>query len=287
MRASLALFASLALGLAAPALADVTARYTVGPPPAPPAPPAAHGTAAPPPIAPVAPVAMVTIAADDHGQARIDASGGSENAVFITREGVGYFSVPGPHGRLIGRQADLLAFITQMGGMMRDGPGAAGIQRMAARRVEIAERGTETVAGVRGTVYALTMVDGATRAPPVEIVLSTDAALAPVGREILRMVDAGRGPITAIMGTEPQMVTGIRDLLGRGTPIRIGTMFRLASVSTDPVPGAAFALPGPVLTREELMAQIMPPMPAPAAAAPSAQPAPPANHPAGDAPHPR
>lgn len=277
MRASLALFATLALGLAAPALADVTARYTVTPPAAA-APGGAAGAAATPAVPPAG-MPVLTVSADNGGQSRLEAGAGGQSILLITREGVGYFVAPSPQGPIIGRQADMIALMTQFAGAMATGPGRAGLDHMRAARIEVAARGSETVAGVRGTVYALTFVDGANRSPPQEVVMSTDPRLAPVGREIVRLFELGRAPLVAIAGSEPQVYTAIRELLGRGTPIRMGPGFRLASVSTASVPASTFALPGPVLTAEQLLGRLMamrPPSPPAATPAPAPTPAPPA-----------
>jgi hypothetical protein len=289
MRKSLLLLAIAAFGLSSAAMADVTARYVITPP----ARPATEGAPAP---ASSGPPATFIFSADDHGQARIEAQGAGQNPTLITREGVGYAVLPSPQGPLVARQSDLIAFGAQIMDAMRAGAGetppagspAAHMAAMATARLEVVERGSETVAGVRGIVYAVTIVMGERRMGPIEIVLSTDPNLAPVGVEMLRTVDSLRQPIAAIMGADPPVFASARGLLGRGTPIRIGDTFRLAAVSNEPVPAAQFVLPGPVLSAGEMMARMS--AGRAAAAAPPAAATPPAGnaeHDAhSDAPHP-
>lgn len=286
MRRFPVLLATIAFGLSSAAMADVTARYVVSPP----ARPAANGAPAP---ATSAPPATFTFFADDHGQSRVEVQGGGQSPILIRREGVGYAVMPSPQGPLVTRQAELIAFGVQMMSAMRaagggaNGP-AAHMAAMATAWLEVEERGSETVAGVRGTLYAVTLVTGETRQGPIEIVLSTDPNLAPVGAEILHIVDSLREPLAAMMDATPPAFASARELLGRGTPIRIGSAFRLASVNTDPVPAAQFVLPGPVLTAQELMSRIglagmtgrLDAAPAPTTPAPAE----PDAH--GDAPHP-
>jgi hypothetical protein len=257
MRKFLVLLAIAAFGLSSAAMADVTARYVISPP----ARPAVGGAPAP---ASSGPPGTFIFSADDHGQARIEAEGGGQSPILIRRDGVGYAVMPSPQGPLVARQADLIAFGASMMAAMRAGGGenppaggpAGHMAAMAAARLEVVERGSETVAGVRGTVYAVTIVMGERRQGPFEIVLSTDPNLAPVGVEMLRVVDSLREPLAAMMGAAPPIFAAARELLGRGTPIRIGDAFRLAAVNTDPVPAAQFALPGPVLTAQEMMSRI-------------------------------
>jgi hypothetical protein len=270
MRKSLVLLAIAAFGLSSAAMADVTARYVISPPTPPPGAQGAPVSSTPP--------ATFLFSADDHGQARIEMQGGGQSPTLIRRDGVGYAVMPSPQGPLVARQADLIAFGASMMAAMRAGAGqnppaggpAGHMAAMATARLEVAERGSETVAGVRGTIYAVTIIMGERRQGPIEIVLSTDPNLAPVGVEMLRVVDSLREPMIALMGMAPPIFASARELLGRGTPIRVGDTFRLTAVSNDPVPAARFVLPGPVLSAAEMMAQMGAGRPPAAAATPPA-----------------
>jgi hypothetical protein len=152
--------------------------------------------------------------------------------------------------------------------------------------------GPEVVSGVQGNLYRVVVVTGETRTPPVEIVVATDPRFAPVGQEFARLFDSMRPTVTSLLGGEPQIYMALRGLSGLGAPLRIGDHMRLDSVSMADVPDSQFALPGPVLNREQLqqMVGVMmgmmrqgPGMRPPGA--PGAPPAPPAP-PAGNAPTP-
>lgn len=274
MRKSLAIFAFASLGLAAPALADVTVRYKAVIPDSAPA-----DVRADPPT--------LTVAADDAGQVRLEmqAPGAAPGVprpgvALITREGVGYVALSGPQPelRLVARQEDALALVAQFAAPLARGSAREGAAQLIRQRVEIVPAGPETVAGVRGNLYRIVQVDGETRSPLVEIVVSGDPRLAPVGRELVRLADSLRPTVVAILGGEPQALAAIRGLLGLGAPLRIGDQMRLDTISTADLPDDHFALPGPVLTREQLMQAV--------GAMTGGRP-PGGDAPAGDAPNPR
>jgi hypothetical protein len=259
MRRLFVILALIALGASAPALADITLRYRAVVPQAATAPTGANAP-------------IMTIDADEAGQARIEmsppagapgapaaaAGGRAPSVALITREGVGYLALRGPQAgqELVARQEDALALLTPLATGMAGGSARTGVQEMMRQRVEVLPVREETVAGLRGQVYSLVVITGETRSPPIEIVVSNDPRLAPVGRELVRLVDSLRGTLVAVMGAEPPIYGAIRTLLGHGAPLRIANAFVLDSFSTDDIPDSRFALPGPVLTREQL-GQIM------------------------------
>jgi hypothetical protein len=262
MRTHLPILALAALGLSAPAMADVTARYTGS---------GKYG-------------ATMSIAVDAGGQVRAEAGPPNEprsRVVLIRREGVDYASGADAQGRFVARVDDMIAVAIET--IRRAMPQAAreGLRDMVDIRLDIAEGGTETIAGRQGRVYRITPIPPTEAQPaaaqeseapgaqltiqPVELVISDDAELAPVGREFARLYDSAATPmVEAVMGTPPAVTRQIRELLGRGTILRIGTDLRLRSVSTAEVADTAFALPGPVLTRAEVRARA-PQVPAPTA----------------------
>jgi len=253
MRRLLAIFALIGLGAATPASADVTVRYRAVVPPTAPAEARENAPA-------------LTITADDEGQGRIEVSGpggGPPGArppgvALITRQGVTYVALNGPQPgqQIVARLEDALALLTPMASGLAAGSGRSGVQQIMAQRAEIVPGGAETVAGVRGDLYRVVIVSGETRSPPVEIVLSGDARLAPAGRELVRLLDSLRPALAAVMGGEPPPFASIRTLLARGTPLRISDKLVLDSFSNEDVADSRFDLPGPVMTREQLQ-QIM------------------------------
>ncbi|MEA3012017.1 MAG: hypothetical protein QOD42_562 [Sphingomonadales bacterium] len=291
MRRLFVIFALTILGASAPALADITLRYrAVVPQTAP-----AQVRESPP---------TMTVDADDAGQARIEMSAPpgaagppgapagdrAPSIALITREGVGYFALRGPQAgqELVARQEDALALLAPLATGMASGSARTGVQEMMRQRVEVEPIREEVVAGLRGQVYRIVVITGETRSPAVEIVVSNDPRLAPAARELVRLVESLRGTLVAAMGGEPPVYGAVRTLLGHGIPLRIGAVFVLDSFSTADIPDSRFALPGPVLTREQL-GQIMGAMMGgrpPAGGSPPAQGAPPPPPPPSGTPPP-
>lgn len=194
----------------------------------------------------------IVIWADDRGRVRAAIAAGHGGMRFQTRGTVGYVLDLDERGS-VGRQEDLLALLAAS----RHGPiNRPMIERLARQRAEIVRAGTETIAGVTGDVYRLVLIEGETRAPPVEIVISAAPRLAPVGRELLRFYDSLRAPIVAVAGSAPQPYVAVRELMARGTPLRFGGM-RLRSIEDRELTDELTALSGPVLSREAFAAILM------------------------------
>ena len=251
MRLTLLVAALAGSLLASPALADVTVRYRAVLPEGAPA----NVRQAPP---------TLTIAADGTGRARWEmaapgtpAEGSRQPSIaLITREGVGYFAMNGPQPgmQIVGRIDDAFAVGAQLAAPVLNGPARAIVRQVMGQRVEITPVGPETVSGIPGNLYRVVVVIGETRTPPVEVVVATDPRLAPIGREFARMVDSVRPTIVSVAGGEPQVYLAIKGLAGLGAPLRIGSEVRIDSVSVEDVPDSQFALPGPVMSREQLQA---------------------------------
>lgn len=259
MRPWLPILALVASGLSSPAWADVTARY------------AGAGKYA----------ATMSVAVGDGGQVRAEAgppNNASQRVVLIRREGVDYVSGADAEGRFVARTEDLFALVEEMIRTSIPQSARTAIRTAADIRVEIAPGGMETIAGREGRVYRITPIAPPTPRPaaqggqerqgaempqmqPLEIVISEDPELAPVGREMARLFESGSGLVDAVMGTRPAVAGQIRELLARGTLIRLADALRLRSVSSDAIPDSAFALPGPVLTRAELRERMPAPLP--------------------------
>jgi hypothetical protein len=285
MRRPLLLAALAGALLATPALADVTVHYR---PVLPDSAPADIRTNPP----------TLTVAADEAGQARMEmlapgAPGTPRPGVaFITREGTRYVALngPGPGMQMVARQEDVLALVSQFAAPLLRGSVQGAVQMAMQQRIEIQPVGPETVSGVQGNLYRVVAVTGETRSPPVEIVVATDPRLAPVSREFASLAESLRPTVVSLLGGEPQAYMAFRGLMGLGAPLRIGNEVRIESVSTDDVPDSQFALPGPVMTREQLqqMATMMMGMMGRGQGAhpPGAPPAPPATPPGNAAtPH--
>lgn len=231
-RAAAAFLLALGLGFGAQARADVTVTY--------------RGTGSG--------AMMLGISADNAGRSRILIGAGHGGMMMLTRDNVGYVVIEQGSETTVGRQEDMIALAASR--HVR-GPGEIGrewIQAFAGDGIEIVPAGTERVAGFDGDVYRLTLTHGERRSPPTEIVVTSDPRLAPVGREILRFYDSLRGPLVATAGGEPRPYAAIRELLARGTLLRLGADFRLVEMDERDLPDIVFAMPGPVLSRERFTA---------------------------------
>jgi hypothetical protein len=195
----------------------------------------------------------IGILADGSGNARDVFAAGHGGMLFMTRDNVGYVVVGGDDR--VGLQVDMFSVLATRGSAGREN--RAMLERLARQQLAVEPGGTERVAGVEGRLYRLTLT-GAGQPPHVfEMVISTDPRLAPAGREILRFYDQLRAPVAAVTGgTPPQPYLAMRDLLALGTPLRVGAHYRLHEITTRDVSASFFALPGPLLSRQQLLADL-------------------------------
>jgi hypothetical protein len=227
--------------------------------------PFAVGQAAPPPAATA--MAQVTTAeyrgdrpndepwliviTDGSGWARVGLAAGHGGIMFQTVDGRGYLVVDygSETTSRLGRQEEMLELMAADEGDWRRL--ALGLGR---QQIEIAPRGDETIAGVAGQVYAITLIEDGRRSAPYEVVISADPRLAATGRELLRVYDLIRAPLVGLHGREPQPYTAFRTLLARGTPIRIGPHYRLRELRTQEGPAGSLVVQGTVLDRPAFVA---------------------------------
>ena len=218
MRTAPILAALLALVLAAPAEADVTARFrqTDGRP--------------------------MVVEVNDFGESRMTVS----NAVYVTTGGVMYMILNDSQGIFVVRQQDFMALMAELLGV--SGPNEAST---GGDRVTILQAGSETLAGRAGTVFRL----GAPQHPAdsLELVISADPELAPLGPAMAAHI----APFFETMsGAMPGVSAAVVELMARGTLIRLGDLWRLDSVEIAPVAPSAFALPSPPIDRAALAARL-------------------------------
>lgn len=203
--------------IAAPASADITARY-------------AQWNGEPP----------MVVQVSDSGESRITVT----EAVYVTTGGVDYMILDDAQGQFVVRQQD---FLGMMADLLRASPAAT---PPSAPPPAIAESGTETVAGRAGTLFRLS--DPRQPSDTFDLVISTDPELAPLGRAIGSLV--GVFGIT-LSRTSPGLGAAFSELVGRGALLRFGPLWRLESVEVAPVPRSAFALPSAPLSPEALRAR--------------------------------
>jgi hypothetical protein len=193
---------------------------------------------------------LFAVITDGSGQARVGMAAGHGGIMFETIDGQGFLVIEdGGDAVRLGRQEVILDLMATDEGEWRRL--ALGLGR---QEIEIAPRGMETIAGVTGQVYAITMIEAGRRSAPLEVVISADPRLAATGREILRIYDLARAPLIGIHGREPQPYVAFRTLLARGTPIRIGPHYRLRELTVRDVPPGSLIRQGPILDRPAFVA---------------------------------
>ena len=227
MRVKLLILA-LGLSLSTRAAADVTIRYA-------PDPPGDGG---------------MVIEADGQGRIRAEIMPGQ---FLIMRDGDVFIVVPSTP--TIARIDDFIAVVSEAG---REYRGSRAIQLRspaADTPYRLSERGPETVGNWPGTRVAIEQVGQHNPDHDIEWVVSSDPALAEVGRIMARIFETQIRIGTAFLGAQPRELTALTlQLEARGAPLRVRNSYRLESVSFDPVPASRFDLPGPVMTREQLRA---------------------------------
>lgn len=236
-----------AMLIAGPARADVTAHYTMGP----------EHSAMP---------AMV-VEVNGRGDARI--SMGNQMALVML-DGVAYLIQADLRGVYVARWDDLTALLGER--IRATAPhspalNGAGHSTMPAMPPFV-ERGTETVGGRTGTLWSQRVDNG--HGPPrdgIDMVISSDPDLAPLGRVFARQFDMSLGGMRTMLGAAgPNMTSSfesMRALLARGAPLRMAHILRLENADTHPIPASEFVLPSAPLTRAQLEARLgWPPAPA-------------------------
>lgn len=232
-KAIIAAIGALLIGGAASA-ADITARY----------------------VLPAIGNAVMIVEADDHGNSRISVD--DETAV-ITTNGVAYVVGDDSEGRFVVRREDMMAVVRELARQMVGAPNlppepSAALSRLPAPT----EAGTEIVAGRPGTRWII-QPDAPPEGDVMDVVLSADPELAPIGRALAAQFDESSSGVGA--GVGPLGLTGnvpppVKALLGRGTILRYGRMARLESIAMGPIADSAFTLPAAPLSRADFAARL-------------------------------
>lgn len=231
MRTKLFLAALLTLA-PLPALADVTARYDV------------DGK-------------ELVVEVDDGGNSRIGLAG---KFAVIRRDGVDYLVVEDKTGPKV---FELQGIVTLIKGFLpKPKPEDA-----AKEKVEfgvVPGPGTATVAGRTGTILMMSMLKGPEedRKRQVEIVMSQDPQLAPVGLVVARTADVFLDFMGTFIPESTQFGATARGILAKGAPLRIHPIdpakpakmrFELTAVDTAEIDAKHFELPAAVTPTEEIL----------------------------------
>jgi hypothetical protein len=224
-KALLALLCALLFGGTA-AAADITARY----------------------ILPEIGDLVMTVEADDHGNSRISVDG---QPGVITTGGIAYFVTTDEAGPVVVRRDDALAAMNALAREMTGAPELPGSAPADPVMPGPTDGGGETVAGRAGRRWILLSGDPPRGADVMDVVLSDDPELAPIGRALAALFTEdtlGVGGSVGPGGLTGNVTPPALALIRRGTILRFSGMARLESVTRAPIPPSAFALPAPPMT---------------------------------------
>ncbi|AQR74318.1 hypothetical protein [Sphingomonas sp. LM7] len=211
MRAA-SVFAAILAFAPLPAAADVTARYDLG-------------------------KEQLSVEVDDGGDYRAEVAG---KFALMRRGGVVHLVIYRDGTPLVvPRQAFLDLAETKLA-KERAKPGAAPV------RIAVTKGPDETVAGRKGSLWTLMAPESGGKA--IEVVLTGDADLVPVGAVFVEVLDTALQAFDGIV-SHTDFAVRAREVLAKGTPLRLKVMeeVRLREVSTAAIDSARFVLPGPVI----------------------------------------
>lgn len=133
----------------------------------------------------------------------------------------------------------------------------AGAPSTPTQGFRVEKKGTRTVGGREGTVYAVYGLNIDKPDAPHEFVMSTDADLKPVGQAMEQFMNAGIVPSAPFAGKgAAEIVANTRAIFALGTPLDAAGRFRLVKVETVSVPEAALQLPAKASSVDELAATL-------------------------------
>lgn len=257
IRICVAAFAVLALAACSKAPEDTTARYALG-----------------------GGVGTITVQAAANGDARVE----SGQQIIVRNGGTEYLLLTDSKGQFAAKVSD---FIAAMGEMMREeGMKPTGLGPQS--EYDLVKKGTETVAGVAGDVWNVSAkpAKDAKAAPPtetIEAVISSDPALANVGKALSMQTRLGTAGMRQVQGGQGNLEKRVEEMLDKGMVLRFGDALKLDKVEKAPIDAKVFALPA-VVDKTALKARLnaerararaaVPPAAAPADPAPAPAPAP-------------
>ena len=224
-RAAVARLALFLLSAApVPALADTTARYAIG-----------EGKQ------------LLVVEIDDGGDRRVGLDG-----VFslIRHGGVDYIVIEKPGAKIVARLDDAIkAMKSQMPGRPVSGD----------KDVIALGGGTEEVqvAGFAATSWTIGPKDSAEK--KLGVAMSGDPELAPVGVVVRWLADTALSVFEdTVIPQASQFGPRLRELLAKGTPVRVAPLLELQSIDHKGIDPRRFDLPGPIASADELLEALGP-----------------------------
>jgi hypothetical protein len=217
------LLLSSATVMAAPAAADVRARYD------------GVGGAA-------------TVEVDDNGDMRLGGEDGGSYSLFTAAGDYVVFQRDG--GPAAARYEDFRAVIEAM-------TAALGLHARSPAQPPaespLIDKGRQMVAGYSGTRFEWT---GGAGQPNGFAIVSDSPELRPLGRAMAKLLSLLPTFEESMGGPRPAALAALGEMLGSAALLQLDEQFALAEVSFAPLPADRFALPPTVLSREEVAAML-------------------------------
>jgi hypothetical protein len=188
----------------------------------------------------------------DNGDARIGEAGSTDYGLLLA----GQFYMVGREDGVatVARIEDVAAAIdTVVPPIFKDIFSAAPTRAPAAFRA--GKKGSRTVAGRTGTVYAVYGLNDEKPKEATEFVMSEDPDLKPIGRALEQFMNAAILPGAVFIGpAAAEIVAQTRAIFALGTPLDGGGRFTFAKIETVKLNHEALELPAKPKTVEELVA---------------------------------
>jgi hypothetical protein len=196
----------------------------------------------------------MTIEVADNGDARISDGQSDDYGLMLG----GHFYIVGHQDGAVRvvRIEDVAAAIDQVLPPVFKGV-LSGARPAPPKAFRAVQKGTRTVAGQAGTVYAIYGLDDTKPEAAQDFVVSDDPALKPVGAVLEQFMNAAIVPAAPLLGSATAaIIASTRAVFALGTPLDAGGRFRLTSLVTADVPPDRLALPAQPETVETLVSEM-------------------------------
>lgn len=191
----------------------------------------------------------------DNGDSRVGEAGSDDYGLLV---GGQFYMVGGKPGEYtVARVGDIAKAIDNVvGPIFGDifSRGGAPAPKVAIRSVAKGER---VVAGQKGIVYAVTGLDHEKPDAAIDVVVSRDPALRPIGAALEGFMNAALIPGAPLLGAgATELIEETRTIFALGTPLSSDGRFTLQKVETLNVPAERVALPDAPSTYETLVTKM-------------------------------
>ncbi len=198
---------------------------------------------------------------DDAGHERIDiVANGTPTGSLISRDGDTYMIQRGADGAVtVSRQTDVMLVSREQFLKVAERFKLRSSDKGPPMIYKLVDLGPATVAGRTGTRYGLTRTSPPRETNPIfQYVISTDPALAPLGRIMLRQLTVSAGVMDGVLPQGTNMVTLVAEILAKGAVLQMPGLIHLDTVETIDLDPKLFELPGPVETLDQVRARMKP-----------------------------